>query len=412
MVECTLAKSILIIGAGEEQIPAYKRAKERGLTVIGSDIKLDAPGLEFADYKIIASTRDPKKTREAACAFADNVHPINGVMTIANDVPLTVATVAHALKLPSISLEAARCAQDKLLMKRAFIKHDVFCPWFTEITCLEELEFHTRERDQHLFVLKPVDGRGARGVLLIDGDIDLAWALSEARQWGESGKLILERFIHGTQLSTESYILNEKIYTPAIAERNYARMQEFKPNIIEDGGTIPALLTSTQKNDIDDLLLKAAKAMGIGEGIIKGDLVIDDSGKPAVIELAARLSGGWFASHQIPAASGVDLVDAVISYALGDRVDSAQLTPSISKATAIRYWFPPPGRINDIAGLENIDNDPHILKYGFFRKSGDIQPQIKMHPDRFGFVITVADNRDEAIRIAEKKMNEVIITIA
>ena len=44
------------------------------------------------------------------------------------------------------------------------------------------------------------------------------------------------------QLSTESFILNNKCFTPAIAERNYSRLDQFKPYIIEDGGTIPALI--------------------------------------------------------------------------------------------------------------------------------------------------------------------------
>ena len=47
-----------------------------------------------------------------------------------------------------------------------------------------------------------------------------------------------------------------------------------------------------------------------------------------IIELAARLSGGWLSTHQIPAATGVDLVNAVMSEALSIEVSEEELIAS------------------------------------------------------------------------------------
>ena len=105
------------------------------------------------------------------------------------------------------------------------------------------------------------------------------------------------------QLSTETFILDGKCYTPAIAERNYSRLEQFRPNIIEDGGTIPAPLDTKMREAIDDLILRGAAAIGVTEGIVKGDIVIDEMGKPLIIELALRLSGGRLAVGQ-PAMQG------------------------------------------------------------------------------------------------------------
>ena len=54
-------KTLLIIGAGIEQIPAYQIAKKMKLKIIGTDINPKAPAFKYADKKIIASTRDAKK---------------------------------------------------------------------------------------------------------------------------------------------------------------------------------------------------------------------------------------------------------------------------------------------------------------------------------------------------------------
>ena len=37
----------MIIGGGVEQVPAYKRAKERGFSILGTDIDPNAPALKL-----------------------------------------------------------------------------------------------------------------------------------------------------------------------------------------------------------------------------------------------------------------------------------------------------------------------------------------------------------------------------
>lgn len=396
-----MSKTLLIVGAGAEQVPAYRAAKARGLTVVGSDMNPDAPAFAWTDYRLTASTRDAQATLAATRKFAAN-RRIDGVMTIANDVPYTVAVVAEALGLPGIAVEAARCVADKLLMKEAFRAHAVACPWFAPVASAEALKHLVATAGPSRFVVKPVDGRGARGVLLIDRNSDLDWAFAEARRWGDCGRVIVEAFMPGLQLSTESFLIDGVAYTPAIAERNYEFLDRFAPYIIENGGTIPAPLDDYLRRRIDRLVAAGAAALGVRDGIVKGDLIVTPKGEPVIVELALRLSGGWFATHQIPAASGVDLVDAVISHALGEPVDATRLAPTRTRATAIRYWFPEPGTITRIDGEASLAELSGLIAYGFFRQIGDRQPEIRMHPDRFGYLIVEADDRATALaRVAE-----------
>lgn len=408
-----MPKTLLIIGAGAEQVPAYQAAKARGLTVVGSDGNPEAPALAWADHRLIASTRDANATLAAVQAFtAHNAHAaIDGVMTIANDVPYTVAVVAQALGLPGIPLQAARSVSHKLLMKQAFAAHGVPCPWFSAVADAAELARLVHGGGDRRFVIKPVDGRGARGVLLIDRHSDLDWAFAESRRWGDCGEVILEAFTPGLQLSTESYVLDGVAHTPAIAERNYEHLERFAPYIIENGGTIPALLDAAQLARIDAVIAAGAAALGVREGIVKGDLIVTPEGEVVIVELALRLSGGWFASHQIPAASGVDLVAAAMAYALGEPVSAAQLQPTRQRATAIRYWFPPAGTISAIHGEAALATLPGLISHGFFRQVGDQQPTIRMHPDRFGFLIVEADSRDAALQRVQQGLDLVHIEV-
>jgi biotin carboxylase len=411
MVGCILAKTLMIVGGGEEQIPAYILARKKGLRVVGSDLNPNAPALKYANDVLITSTRNAAETASKALEY-HRQHSISGVMTIANDVPYTVARVASSIGLPSISLDAASNVSDKLLMKQCFSEHKIACPWFTELKNLKELIHIVGKCPDEHFVIKPVDGRGARGVLLIDSGTDLEWAIQESAKWGDSGRLILEKYIPGIQLSTESFLLNGRCYTPAIAERNYARLEQFLPNIIEDGGTIPANIGEEMRNQIDDLVLKGAQSLGIENGIIKGDIVIDQTGRPMIIELAARLSGGWFSTHQIPAATGVDLVEVVMDHALGVPISENRLVAAFHHSTAIRYWYPPAGLILSIKGEDTLKKTPGLISYGFFRKPGEKQPQIKMHPDRFGYVIVKAQSRELALIQVQTALESIEIDIA
>lgn len=400
-----MKKKLVIIGAGVEQIYAYQLARELGYYVISTDQSQTAPATKFSDYFIQASTRDADETLAALQNYCSKNGPIDGVMTIANDVPLTVAKVAEYFELPGHSVESAILATDKLHMKEVFREKGVPCPDFWEVHNLIELESLIEREKFDRFVLKPLDGCGARGVLLLKPTDDLEWAWNESLSWGKGATLLVERFVSGLQISSESYLISGKAYTPALSERNYSRLDDFSPYIIEDGGTVPALVDKSLKDNIDRLIEAGAKAMGVQDGIVKGDLVIGEDGTPQIIELALRLSGGWFASDQIIVATGVNLVKAVMKQALGETVAADELIPVKNKATAIRYWFPKAGKIKNIIGEEKIKSLPGILKYGFFRQCNEVQPEIRMHPDRFGYVLVEGSDRTEAITRVENAIS-------
>jgi hypothetical protein len=110
-------KTLLIISGGLEAVPGIQQAKNMGLHVVVSDMNPNAPGSKIADNFLIADTYNIDDTVAAALHYHKTVRPIDGVICIASDVPLTVASVAHRLGLPGISIETAKLASDKLAMK-------------------------------------------------------------------------------------------------------------------------------------------------------------------------------------------------------------------------------------------------------------------------------------------------------
>ena len=396
MGECILDSSLIIIGAGIEQIYAYELGRKMGYKIIGTDENPDAPAFEYADYKLIASTRDHIDTLNAVKNFQHS-NAIGGVLTLANDVPYTVAYVANYLGLPSISLNTASLSMDKVKMKNSFKKTNVRTPIFKESNSLEELSSFIK-REGYPCIIKPTDGRGSRGVVLIEENIDLRWAHSHCISQSYSKRIIIEKFLEGRQISTEGLILNGKLYNCAYADRNYDKLQSLKPFVLEDGGALPAKINDTVRKDIDIQLTKAAAALNLENGTLKGDIVIDKNGEAYVVEVATRLSGGFFCTDQIPATTGVDLVRQTILLATGTPIEVDELIPEHRCFSEIRYWFPKKGKLRKIPEVERIIQEENVIKADIFHPINTQFAEISKHSDRLGFVIVTSDKGSNFVK--------------
>ena len=400
-------KTILIISGGAEAVPGIQLAKKLGLKVVVSDANPNAPGFEFADHKLIVSTFDVDATVMAATKFHNNVSPIDGVICIASDVPLTVAKVADELKLPGISIASATLATDKLAMKNRFLKDKIPVPWFTSIESANDLKDKVKNKDFPL-VVKPVDSRGSRGVLRLLEETDLEWAYNVAKEYSPTGRVMLEKFMTGPQVSTESIIVDGSAYTIGFSDRNYEFLDKYAPHIIENGGQLPSHLNFKTKKAVESLIQISAKSMGIKNGIVKGDIVITN-GESYVIELAARLSGGYFCTHEIPLNTGVDLVGIAIQQALGEEINLKDLQFKYNRPVAQRYMFPKPGKVSSVDFPEWVLNDPEVSFFELRINKGDIVKPILNHPSRAGVVITTGLKISDAINKAKNVVSSVKI---
>ena len=158
------------------------------------------------------------------------------------------------------------------------------------------------------------------------------------------------------------------------------------------------------------LVQHAATSLGIREGVVKGDIVVRD-GRPYVIEVAARLSGGYFCTHEIPLSTGVNLVGAAIRQALGERVDPRELTPKWNRPVAQRYLFPSPGVVRFIEGTDRFADHPDVAHLEIRAKPCDRIGLIDSHPARAGLVITTGQTGESAISIAESVINGIKVVV-
>jgi biotin carboxylase len=365
-------KTLLIVSGGIEAADAAKRAKEMGLHVVVSDIDAEAPGFAFADSCLIADVYGPTETAAAAERYNRKIRKIDGVICVAADAPATAATVAQRLRLPGLPVHVAELACDKLAMKRCFRSAGVAAPWFQEVATPQELQRIAIERGRDL-VIKPVDSRGSRGVQRLAEVQDLAKAFMLARSYSPSERVMVEQYLAGPQVSTESVISGGRCFTPGFSDRNYEFLERYAPFFIENGGDLPSRLAPEIQAKVRDLVARAASAMGITDGTVKGDIVIH-KGEPYVIELAARLSGGFFCTREIPLNTGVDFIGAAIKVALGETIGDDEMAPKQAVPVVQRYVFPKPGKVVAIHGADDARKVSGVAELVITARIGDIIP--------------------------------------
>jgi biotin carboxylase len=396
-------KTLLILGAGKEQVAAIAAAKAKGIRTMVLDMNPKADGRALADEFHLVSTRD----RDAILKFvAGTQSKIDGVMTIASDIPHMVSAAAQAVGARHIPLEVAELCVHKLHMKERLRDAGVNLPLFARIGSLADLKNFIAEAGFPI-VIKPVDNSGARGVQRLTGGMDIAAAFDYSRSFSYCREVIAEKFISGLQISTEGLMHDGVFHCTGFADRNYARLDDAVPFMVEDGGDIPTRLGGVEKKRVEAEFEKAVRALGIDWGPAKGDMIFGDDGKPYVIEIAARLSGGNFCYDKVPWSTGVDIVDIMVDMAVGNGVDPARFTPTKNLATSQRYFFPAPGTIREIRGLAGAQTTAHIRKVDVWASPGDAVAAPENHPSRVGYVISCAPTLGEAIAAAQAAVKQV-----
>ncbi|MBV9992708.1 MAG: ATP-grasp domain-containing protein [Alphaproteobacteria bacterium] len=405
-----MTKTLLIVSGGIEAADAARRAKEMGLNVVVSDRDPQAPGFQYADSCLIADVYGPDETAAAAERFNRKIRRIDGVICVAADAPVTVATVAAKLKLPGISIATAELACDKLAMKRRFAERGVPVPWFSEVRTVQELQRVAIERGRDL-VIKPVDSRGSRGVQRVAQVEDLTKAFALARSHSPTQRVMVEQYLAGPQVSTESIVIGGRCFTPGFSDRNYEYLETYAPFFIENGGDLPSRLPAEVQARVKDVVARAAAALGVADGTVKGDIVVHD-GEPYVIELAARLSGGFFCTREIPLNTGVDFIGCAIRIALGEPVAPEELEPRGFTPVIQRYAFPKPGRVVSISGADEAAKVDGIAEVVVTAKPGDvILPAGDKRPSA-AMVLATGSSREQALAAANDALSRLKIATA
>lgn len=402
-------KTLLVLGGGPDQLPGVLKAKEMGIYTIVLDGNPDAHCKSYADEFHCVSI---KHIEQIDIFIKEKLNKkVDGVIAFGVDIPYIISYVANRLEVNyTIPLESAILSENKFDSKEFMKKHKINIPPYSLISSMEDIKEFTNIHGFPI-ILKPLDNSAARGISLLYDLNNIKKYYEYALKNSSCKKVMIEKYLDGPQVSTESFVVNGKIYNIGFADRNYKDMNKFLPNIIENGGDLPSIYMSEKhKFQLERYLEIISKELNIKNGVIKGDIVIYND-ELYIIEFALRLSGGGFSTLTIPESTGVDFLKIAIKLHLNIQINENELKIKNNDFISHRYKF-----LEDVkkGKIKNIKlSTKACISSSFFVKLGDEIKSNKTenHSNRIASVITKGLNREDAINKANQYLEDLEIII-
>lgn len=300
-----MADKILILGAGNAQIDAIEYCKSKGYEVVGCSYTTVDNGIPYLDYFEHVDIKDV----DGVVAIAKK-YDAKLIYSIGSDIAMpTVMEASERLNLPHfISGEIAKTCQSKVKMRKALGQDFEGNIPFMECSNLEEaLTFKAFPA-----MMKPTDSQGQRGCFKVESIDDIKKEFQTSMDFSHEGKVILEKFVAGPEVSANAYFQDGEMRCCIISDR--VVFDEFPGGIIKEH-ILPSKASAEVQKKVNELVKTSAEKLGIKNGPCYFQIKIDENDNPIIIEITPRLDGChmW---NLIKHYAGIDLLDACFVHLL------------------------------------------------------------------------------------------------
>ncbi len=204
------------------------------------------------------------------------------------------ARVARRLNVPHNRLESLQTSVNKVLARTVLSDFDVHVPQFW--TLEPDREIATQIKDiQYPCVAKPTSLSASRGVIRADNKSQLIEAIDRIqnllrKEFGNDTRqrILIERYIPGSEHSLEGYLSNGKLETICIFDKPEPMEGPFFEEVYF---VTPSTVDNDVQKKIQESVLKACRAYGLEMGPIHAEIRVNNS-EVWILEVAARSIGG------------------------------------------------------------------------------------------------------------------------
>lgn len=373
-----MKKRILILGAGNAQIDAIEYCKSHGYEVVGCSYTTVDCGIPHLDY----FEQVDIKSVEGVVALAKKFD-VQAVYSVGSDLAIPTAMKAsEILGLPHfVTSETAEICHAKHRMREA-LGHD-FKGNARFIVCSDIEE--ARKYTDFPGMMKPVDSQGQRGCFRVDSIQDIEDNFATSMDYSFEGKVIIEQFIDGPEVSVNAYIQDGKMKFALVSDR-YA-FDEYPGGIIKEHIVPSSWATGAVREATLDLAERIAKKLNIENGPVYYQIKLNHGTEPMILELAPRFDGChmW---NLIKHYCDVDLMDACFRHLLeGESVlDEAKEQSNIEYT--LQFMSKEPNATFNKADF-NVKDADYVC---YYYKDGDRVFKINGYIEKCGYIIKKTGN--------------------
>lgn len=273
-------KKILILVAGESNLPFIQAAKDLGLYVITCDNNKSNPGHKIANENIFIDVYDHKSIIEA---IKDK--KVDGVMSFISAHGLNTASIiSEHYNLKGYTQTAIKTLTNKGLFRDFLSENNLNCPAYQYVQNLDDIDMTILA---YPLIIKPTDSGGSQGVVKVNNEKELLLNFQSSKNFSDSKTVIIEEFLAGDELiNGDCIIYNGEIIGDIVG--NYIYDSETN-NVLPIATIFPA---NSDASKALKQISKIIKNLKIPNGIINFEAIIKNN-TPYIIEINPRPSGNY-----------------------------------------------------------------------------------------------------------------------
>ncbi len=357
-----MKKKILLLGGSAQQIVAIETAKALGYETVLCDFLPDNPGRYAADRFYLTSTTDKAAVLEVA-----RKEQVRGVLAYASDPAApTAAYVAQELGLPGNPLESVEILCNKDRFRRFLGDNGFHTPKAFSYTD-RAAALADAGGFSYPLIVKPVDSSGSKGATVLRGPEGLEEALDFAFSFSRSHRLIVEDFVekkHPYLIGGDVFIIDGKIVLWGLL--NCHRDSRVNP-LVPVGKSYPLQLEKTDEDRVRATLTDLVTKLGLRNGAMNVELVVDRQGRVWPIDVGPR-SGGNMIPDLLGDMFGVDIAKMSVQAAMGLPLHAQIRSPRGCYATHNLHSH----RAGTYAGITfDPALEPYLYRRCLYKRPGD-----------------------------------------
>lgn len=278
-------KKALLLCTSHNDLGLVRGLRKLGYSILAIGNIPGLPGEKYVDQYIQMDYSD--KERVLALAKEEQ---IDVVCQCCNDFGVyTASYVAEKMGLPGYdSYNTTLQLHNKDMFKVFAMKHGIMIPEFYNFSKEKDAVEWLQQQKEYPWIVKPTDTSAGNGVNKIKSLEEGMDAIKTAFAKSREKRIIIEKYIQGTQHGFCTFLVNQKVV--AVATNNeYSILNPYRVEI----DTFPA----TEKEKVSDLLIaqieKIAGVLQLKDGIFHLQYIMDGD-NPQIIEVMRRVLGNMY----------------------------------------------------------------------------------------------------------------------
>ena len=364
---------VLILGAGNSQIDAIEYCKSHGIFTAGCSYTNTDKGIALLDDFRQVDIKDI----EAVSKYASDIKA-DVIYSVGSDLAIpTALSESEKLGLPHfISSKSAESSHSKHLMREALGQGFEGNVEFMVCDSLEKALTY----ESFPGMMKPVDSQGQRGCYRVDSSEDIKAHFTDSLDYSVSGKVIIESYIDGPEISVNSYRKDGATVFSMVSDREV--FEEY-PGGLPKKHRVPSLFADRETQQAAaGIVDMAAERLGITDGPCYCQMKIGRDGKPYIIEIAPRLDGChmW---NLIKHYCGVDLLSACFTHLLSGNPELGEARADSDAVYELEFFSEKTGAAFDRSKYD-VSNSEYV---NYYYKTGDTVSKVNGYYEKCGYVI-------------------------